>query len=141
MSDRPLTVRRAVSVAALAIPIAVIGTALFETGTMTRFVTRPASALVVSSGPVAGVLAHQRRWLALVGFTVLVGGLTVTAVTLALGIVGLFLGGLALFIGFSAGIIPFVYGLVFGRDQPHQSKSHSPEAETQLIGKAGLSLP
>lgn len=120
MNDRPLTVRRAVSVAALAIPVAVIGTALFETGTMTRFITGPASAFVVSSGVVAGVLAQQRRWLTLGGFTVLIGGLTIVAITVALGIVGLFLGSLALFIGFVAGIVPFVYGIVFGCKQPRQ---------------------
>ena len=118
--DRPLTVRRALSIAVLAVPVAVIGTAFFESGAATRFVTGPASAFVVSSGLVAGVLAHQHRWLVLGCFTVLVGGLTLVAITVALGTVGLFLGGLALFIGFVAGVVPFVYGIVFGREQPRQ---------------------
>lgn len=120
MNDRPLTVRRAVSVAVLAVPIAVLGTALFESGAATRFVTGPASAFVVASGIVAGVLAHQRRWLALGGFTALVSGLTLVAMALALGVVGFFFGALVLFIGVGAGLVPFAYGIAFGRERSHQ---------------------
>lgn len=118
--DRPLTPRRAAAVAAFAVPVAVVGTALFESGALDRFVTGPASAFVVASGLVAGVLARQRRWPALGGVTALVAGLAVGAITLALGPVGLFLGALTLVVGFAAGVVPFAYGVAFGRRRPSE---------------------
>lgn len=118
LSDRVLTVRRALAVAGLAVPVALVGTLLFESGSASRFVTGPASALVVASGVVAGVLAHQRRWAALVGFSGLVACLAVGAGIVALGVVGGILGGLALFVGVVTGVVPFAYGVVFGRDRP-----------------------
>ncbi|ESP89812.1 hypothetical protein [Candidatus Halobonum tyrrellensis] len=121
LADRPLTVRRAIGVAALAVPVSLVGTLLFESGSASRFVTGPASATLVASGVVAGVLAHQRRWLALVGFTVLIAVLTVVAISIALGLVGVLLGGVMLFVGFGAGLVPFAYGAGFGRDRSTRS--------------------
>jgi hypothetical protein len=116
--DRLLTVRRAVAVAALALPVALVGTALFESGSISRFVTGPASATVVASGVVAGVLAAQGRWLALAGVTVGVGLLATTAIAGALGIVGLVFGPLAVLIGVVTGLVPFGYGYWFARPVP-----------------------
>ena len=110
---QPLSVRRAIVVAALAVPVALLGTALFESGSASRFITGPASALVVSAGVVAGVLASQRRWLRLGGFTVLLGGLTVGALVAGLGPVGFLLGPLTVGLGLLAGVIPLIYGVVF----------------------------
>ncbi|USZ68434.1 hypothetical protein NGM10_01535 [Halorussus salilacus] len=126
--DRLLTARRALAVAALAVPVALVGTALFESGSASRFVTGPASALVVASGTVAGVLVYQRRWLRLVGFTGLVATLTVGASALALGVVGAFLGALALLVGLLAGVVPLVYGYVFGRQRATPEAADSAES-------------
>jgi hypothetical protein len=109
----PLTLRRAVGVATLAAPVAVFGTALFESGSASRFITGPASAIVVAAGVVAGVLACQRRWLHLGGFTVLVSGLTIAAMVVGLGPVGFILGPLTVVLGLIAGVIPLIYGVVF----------------------------
>lgn len=114
-ADRLLTLRRALAVAALAVPVALLGAALFESGSASRFVTGPASALVVSSGVVAGVLVHRRRWLRLVGFTVLVAVVGVGASALALGTLGAALGVIGLLVGLVAGVVTLVYGVVFGR--------------------------
>ncbi|MFB6109925.1 MAG: hypothetical protein ABEJ60_03500, partial [Halodesulfurarchaeum sp.] len=114
LTDRPLTVRRALGVAAFAVPVAFVGTLVFETGSWSRFVTGPVSALVVASGLVAGVLVHQRRWLALLGFTGLVAALVVGAGVLALGVFGALLGGLAVFVGLLTGVVPLGYGIAFG---------------------------
>nr|WP_283102412.1 hypothetical protein [Haloplanus sp. XH21] len=118
--DQLLTVRRAVAIAALAIPIALVGTALFESGTPTRFVTGPASETIVASGVVAGVLTAQRRWLRLVGMTIGVGLLTTAAISAVLGPVGLFFGPLAVFLGFVTGVVPFGYGYWFAQTAPRE---------------------
>ena len=115
LTDRPLTVRRALGVAVLAVPVAVLGALLFESGSASRFVTGPVSALVVSSGVVAGVLVHQRRWLGILGFTGLVAALAVGSGALALGVVGGVLGSVAFLVGLITGVIPLLYGVVFGR--------------------------
>jgi len=115
-ADRVLTVRRAVAVAALALPVALVGTALFESGSASRFVRGPAGALVVSTGVLAGVLVHRRRWGALVGVTVVVPALVVAANALALGPVGALFGVVSVLVGFVAGAVPFAYGVVFARD-------------------------
>lgn len=113
--DRLLTARRAAAVAALALPVALVGTALFESGSISRFVTGPVSATVVASGVVAGVLAAQGRWLALTGTTVGVGLVATAAIAGALGIVGLVFGPLAVLIGVATGAVPFGYGYWFAR--------------------------
>lgn len=118
LTDRPLTVRRALAVAVLAVPIALLGTFLFESGSASRFVTGPVSALVVSSGVVAGVLFHQRRWLGLFGFTGVVAALAVGSGALALGVFGGVLGGFAFLVGLITGVIPLLYGVVFGQQNP-----------------------
>ncbi|MFD1572241.1 hypothetical protein ACFR9T_16945 [Halorubrum laminariae] len=123
--DRPLTVQRSLSVAAMAVPVAFIGTLVFESGSWSRFVTGPMSALVVASGVVAGVLVHQRRWLALLGFTGLVAALVVGASVLALGVIGGLLGGLAVFVGLLTGVIPLGYGIAFGA---HRSRKTNGDA-------------
>jgi hypothetical protein len=119
--DRLLTARRAAAVAALALPVAFVGTALFESGSLSRFVTGPASATVVASGLVAGVLAAQGRWLALVGTTVGVGLAAAAAIAGALGVVGLFFGPLAVLFGVATGLVPFGYGYWFARSGPRES--------------------
>jgi hypothetical protein len=113
--DRPLSPRRAVGVALLALPVALVGTALFESGSLSRFATGPASALVVAGGVVAGVLALRRRWLRLAGLTVGVGVLVVAVTTAALGPVGVFFGPLTVLWGVVAGTVTFGYGYWFGR--------------------------
>ena len=118
MRDRLLTVRRAVTIAALAIPIALVGTSLFESGSATRFVTGPMSATVVASGVVSGVLTAQRRWLPLVGVTIGIGLLTTASISAVLGPVGLFFGPLVVFIGIVTGVIPFGYGYAFAQTTP-----------------------
>ena len=114
--DRPLTVRRALGVAALGVPVGLLGTLLFESGSASRFVTAPTGAFVVACGVVAGVLAKQGRWPALAGFSVLVAVAAAVAVGLAMGVVGLVFAVPALLVGFLAGTVPLVYGRVFGRD-------------------------
>lgn len=116
--DRPLSSRRAVGVALLSLPVALLGTALFETGALSRFVIGPASALVVAMGLVAGVLALRRQWVRLVGLTVGVGLLAAGAISAVVGLVGLFLGPLAVLFGVVAGVVPFGYGYWFGRRAP-----------------------
>ena len=118
LNDRFLTARRALVVAALAVPVALLGTLLFESGSSSRFVTGPVSALVVSAGVVAGVLVHQRRWAVLLGFTGLVAGLAVGAGALALGVIGGVLGGITFIVGLLTGGIPLLYGIVFGCSHP-----------------------
>jgi len=115
-ADRVLTVRRAVAVAALAIPVALVGTALFESGSASRFVRGSTGALVASTGVLAGVLVHRRRWGALVGVTVVVPAMVVAANALALGPVGALFGVVSVLVGFAAGAVPFAYGVVFARD-------------------------
>jgi len=112
---RLLTLRRASAMAALALPVALLGTLLFESGSASRFVTGPASALVVASGVVAGVLVRQRRWAALLGFTGVVVALPLVAGALALGFVGAVLGAFGLFVGLVTGVVPLLYGVAFGR--------------------------
>ncbi|WP_245710263.1 hypothetical protein [Halopenitus malekzadehii] len=112
---RLLTVRRAAAIAALAIPIALGATALFESGSPTRFVTGPTTAVVVATGLVAGVLAAQRRWLLLVGVTVGIGLFATAALSAVIGLVGLVFGPLAVCLGLLTGVIPFGYGYWFAR--------------------------
>ncbi|GAA0723793.1 hypothetical protein J2744_001275 [Halorubrum trapanicum] len=119
--DRLLTARRAAAVAAFALPVALVGTALFESGSPSRFVTGPASAAVVASGVVAGVLAAQRRWLALAGVTVGIGLLATAAIAGALGVVGLIFGPLAVAFGVVTGLVPFGYGYWFAPSAPGES--------------------
>ncbi|ELZ96713.1 hypothetical protein [Haloferax sulfurifontis] len=119
LEDRFLTVRRALVVTALAVPVALLGTLLFESGSTSRFVTSPVSALVVASGVVAGVLVYQRRWAVLIGFTGLVTGLAVGAGVLTLGVIGGVLGGIAVLVGLITGGIPLLYGIVFGCSHSH----------------------
>jgi len=121
-TDRPLMVRRALGVAALAIPVAVVGTLVFESGSLSRFVTGPVSALMVASGVVAGVLVHQRRWIRLLGFTSLLVAVVVGASVLVLGVIGALLGALAALVGLFTGVIPFGYGIAFGSSRPHETK-------------------
>jgi hypothetical protein len=120
LADRVLTAHRSILVASLAVPVALVGTALFESGSISRFITAPVSATVVSSGVVAGTLAHQRRWAGLIGATVLVTGLTIGVSILAYGLFGILLGGIFLIVGFSTGVVSFVYGYVFAR-RPSQA--------------------
>ena len=121
LTDRPLTVRRSLVVATLAVPVALLGTLLFESGSLSRFITGPVSALVAASGVVAGVLVHQRRWAMLLGFTGLVAGLTVGASVLVLGVIGGLLGGLAVLVGVITGVIPLGYGIAFGSPRPQET--------------------
>lgn len=113
--NRPLTVRRAIAIPALAIPVALIGTALFESGSLTRFVTGPASAFVVAAGTVAGVAAARRQWLRLVGVSIGAAVVAVGAFVGAVGIVGVVLGPLAVFLGYTTGVVPFVFGYWFAQ--------------------------
>ncbi|EMA71108.1 hypothetical protein [Halorubrum distributum] len=119
--DRLLTPRRAAAVAALALPVALVGTAVFESGSLSRFVTGPASATVVASGALAGVLAAQRRWALLAGSTVGIGLLATAAIAGALGVPGLIFGPLAVCFGIAAGLVPFGYGYWFARPAPEAS--------------------
>ncbi|RLM76393.1 hypothetical protein [Halorubrum sp. Atlit-26R] len=119
--DRLLTPRRAAAVAALALPVALVGTALFESGSISRFVTGPASATVVASGVLAGALVARQRWLALAGVTVGIGLLATAAIAGALGVVGLVFGPLAVCFGIVAGAVPFGYGYWFARPAPEAS--------------------
>ncbi|MFC5365308.1 hypothetical protein [Salinirubrum litoreum] len=125
--DRPLSPRRAVGVALLALPVALVGTALFESGSLSRFVTGPASALVVAGGVLAGVLAFRRQWLRLAGLTVGLGVLVVGAITVVLGLVGLFLGPLVVLLGLVAGVVPFGFGYWFGRREPATDSGTEPD--------------
>lgn len=118
LADRVLTPRRAAAAACLAVPVSLVGTLVFERGTLARLVTHPASALAVAAGVVAGVLAHQRRWAALVGVTVLVAAVTTGADALVHGVFGLVLGAGSFVVGFVAGVVPFAYGVAFGRARP-----------------------
>lgn len=129
LDDRVLTLRRAVAVAAASVPLAFVSTALFESGSLTRFIMGPASAFVVSAGVVAGVLIHQRRWVALIGATVLVVALTLAANVLASGLAGVFFGLLFLFVGLIAGGVTLVYGIVFGRDQAESDRDRRVDHE------------
>jgi hypothetical protein len=115
-ADRVLTVRRTLVVAALGIPVALVGTALFETGSLTRFLTSPASTLVVSAGVVAGVFVQQRRWAQLAAWTVLVCVSSVGASVLAFGVVGVVFGGIRLLVGLAAGVVSLGFGVWFGLD-------------------------
>jgi hypothetical protein len=124
--DRPLSARRAAGVALLSLPVAVVATALFEAGSLSRFVTGPASALVVATGLLVGVLALRREWLRLVGVTVGVGVIAAGAITAALGVVGLFFGPLAVLLGVVAGVVPFGYGYWFGRSASSPDTSEPP---------------
>lgn len=114
--NRVLTVPRAVAVAALSIPITVVLTALEQSPSLTRFITDPASAFVVSASVIAGVLIHQRRWAALIGTTVGVAVLVLGANVLANGLAGIIFGLGFLVLGFIAGGISLVYGVVFGQE-------------------------
>jgi hypothetical protein len=116
-ADRVLTVRRALVVAALGIPVALLGTAVFESGSLTRFLTSPASTFVVSAGVVAGVLVHQRRWGRLAGWTALVCVLSVGASVLALGVLGVVFGGFRLLVGLFAGAVSLGFGAWFAQEQ------------------------
>lgn len=118
MRDRPLTGRRAIAIAVLALPVALIGTVLFESGSITRFVTGPTSAFVVAAGTVAGVFAARRQWLRLVGVSIGTALLAIAAFTAAIGIVGAILGTLAVCLGFTTGVVPFGYGYWFAQPVP-----------------------
>lgn len=120
-TDRVLTVRRAQVVAALGVPVAIVGTALFESGTLTRFVTSPASTFVVSGGVVAGVLVHQRRWGRLVGWTALVCVVSIGVSVLALGVVGVVFGGFRVLIGLFAGSVSLGFGVWFARERDEET--------------------
>ncbi|ELZ40602.1 hypothetical protein C463_14880 [Halorubrum californiense DSM 19288] len=119
--DRLLTPRRAAAVAALALPVALAGTAVFETGSLSRFVTGPASATVVASGVLAGVFAAQRRWALLAAATIGIGLLATAAIAGALGVAGLFFGPLAICVGVVAGVVPFGYGYWFAPTASRES--------------------
>ncbi|MFB6107612.1 MAG: hypothetical protein ABEJ82_02075 [Haloplanus sp.] len=119
---RVLTPRRAGAVALLALPVALVGTAVFESGSPSRFVTGPASAFVVAAGVMAGVLVHQRRWLGLLGTTALAATVVVGANVLLHGLIGIAFGLLFLVVGLLAGVIPLVYGIAFSRDRDGQSR-------------------
>ncbi|KTG11613.1 hypothetical protein [Haloferax profundi] len=116
-ADRVLTIRRALVVAALGIPTALIGTAVFESGSLTRYLTSPASTFVVSAGVVAGVLVHQRRWGRLAGWTALVCVLSIGASVLALGVGGVAFGGFRLLVGLLAGVVSLGFGAWFAQEQ------------------------
>ncbi|WP_130501559.1 hypothetical protein [Natrinema hispanicum] len=116
--DRSLTVRRAITIPALAISIALIGTVLFESGSLTRFVTGPTSAFVVAAGTVAGVAAARRQWLQLVGVSIGTALVAIGAFVAAIGVVGAIFGILAVFLGFTTGIVPFGYGYWFAQPVP-----------------------
>lgn len=116
-TDRPLTVRRAAAVAALAVPVSLLGTLLFESGSASRFLTGPASATVVAAGVVAGVFVHRRRWGALVGFTALVAGAALAASAAALGPVGAVFGGVSLVVGLVCGVVPLGFGVAFATEE------------------------
>lgn len=116
-ADRVLTVRRSLVVAALGVPVALAGTALFERGSLTRFLTSPASTVVVSAGVVAGVLVHRRCWARLAGWTALVVVASVGASVLALGPVGLVFGGVKLLVGLFAGAVTLGLGAWFGAER------------------------
>ncbi|VTT87098.1 hypothetical protein DM2_3136 [Halorubrum sp. DM2] len=126
--DRLLTVRRAAVVAALAVPLALAATALFETGSPSRFVIGPATAAVVASGVVAGACVAQSRWRALVAATVGIGLLATAAVAAALGPIGLVFGPLAVLWGFATGLVPFGYGYWFARPAPDAPDASDPTA-------------
>jgi hypothetical protein len=132
--DRPLTLRRAAGVALLSLPVALVATALFETGSLSRFVTGPASALVVATGLLAGVLALRGEWLRLAGVTVGVGLLAAGAIAAALGVVGVVFGPLAVLLGVVAGVVPFGYGYWFG-----QSGTASSADATESVTETGSS--
>ena len=117
--DRLLTARRAAAVAALALPVALVGTAVFESGSPSRFVIGPASAVVVATGVVAGALVARQRWLALAGVTVGVGLLATAAIAGALGTAGLVFGPLMVLFGVVTGAVPFGYGYWFARPAPN----------------------
>jgi hypothetical protein len=114
--DRLLTVRRAAVIPVLAVAVALIGTALFESGSLLRFVRGPTSAFVVAAGTVAGVLARQRRWLWLASVTVGTGLVATAAMTAVHGTVGLIFGAGIVFIGFITGVVPFGYGYWFAQE-------------------------
>ena len=116
--DRPLTPRRAAASAALAVPIALAGAALLESGAASWFVTGPASAFVVAAGVVAGVFAARGQWLRLLGVSVGTALLAGTAFAAALGVLGVVFGTLAVLFGFAAGVVPFGYGYWFARPLP-----------------------
>jgi len=120
-TDRVLTVRRALVVAALGVPVALVGTALFESGTLTRFVTSPASTFVVSGGVVAGVLVHQQRWGRLVGWTALVCVVSIGTSVLALGVVGVVFGGFRVLVGLFAGTVSLAFGVWFARERTEET--------------------
>jgi len=111
--DRPLTGRRAIAVSALAIPVALLGTILFESGSPSRFVTGPMSAFIVAVGTAAGVFAARRQWLRLVGVSIGTVLIAISAFAAALGIAGILFALLPLGVGFTAGIVPFGYGYWF----------------------------
>ncbi|ELZ58547.1 MULTISPECIES: hypothetical protein [Halorubrum] len=113
--DRLLTVRRAAAVAALALPLALVASATFETGSLSRLVTGPATAAVVASGVVAGACVARSRWRSLVGVTVGIGLLATAAIAAALGPIGLLFGPLAVLFGIATGAVPFGYGYWFAR--------------------------
>ncbi len=115
MRDRSLTVRRAIAITVLALPVALIGTILFESGSIARFVTGPASAFVVAAGTVAGVFAARRQWLRLVGVSIGTALLTIGGFVAAIGVVGGIFGTLAVFLGFATGVVPFGYGYWFAQ--------------------------
>ena len=116
--DRPLTGRRAIVIPALAVLIALAGALLFESGSLSRFVTGPASAFVVAAGTVAGVFAARRRWLRVVGVSVVTAVSAVAAFVGALGIIGAVFGPLAVLLGFTTGVVPFGYGYWFAQPLP-----------------------
>ena len=118
LTDRPLTVRRSLVVATLAVPVALLGTLLFESRYLSWFITGPVSALVVASGMVAGVRVRQRRCAVSLGFTGLVAGLAVGASVLILGMIGGLPGGLAVLVGGITEVIPLGYGIAFGSPRP-----------------------
>jgi len=120
MRDRSLTPRRALAFPALAILVALTGTLLFETGSLSRFVTGPMSAFVVAAGSVAGVFAARRQWLHLVGATIGTALVATGAFVAALGVVGAIFGILAVVLGFATGIVPFGYGYWFAQPLPEE---------------------
>jgi len=115
-SDRPLSARRAAAAPALAVPVAFAGAALFESGSLARFVMGPATAFVVAAGALAGVFAKQRRWGWLVGTTFAVGLAATAAVAAAIGLAGLLFGPILVVVGLATGLVPFGYGYWFARE-------------------------
>lgn len=112
----PVTPRRAVAIAGVAVPVGVVISATSVSGPITQHLVYPGVGSIVAGGFVAGVFTHRSQWLVLGGFTVLVATLTVVISLAVGGVGGLLFGLLGLVVGVLAGVVPFVYGIVFAAD-------------------------